>query len=222
MPACILCSSRFANAVPRISLRSIRATKERNSEAKRRQTQRSLGRACGPGRAPIGVRTSIGVPPRLWLRRPNATAQLQFRASRAGAFKRALPANRPATVQRCFSQTGRNAGRAEFPKTARERIASPPAGTALAPRYGLPATARPIDGRDSPYVTKPETNVNRSVTIISARFPAIPHLPLRPSRFDRIGLLKPSLNSSGCAYAAARIHCDFRVGTVGRHDDFVA
>ena len=99
-----------------------------------------VGRACGPGRAPIGVRTSIGVPPRLWLRRPNATAQLQFRASRAGAFKRALPANRPATVQRCSSQTGRNAGRAEFPKLpecglqVRPRVPHSPRAAACRPQ----------------------------------------------------------------------------------------
>ncbi len=107
----------------------------KSSEAKRRQTQRSLGRTIGPGRAPIGVRTSIGVPPRLWLRRPNATARLQFRASRAGAFKRALPANRPATVQRCSSQTGRNAGRAEDPK---------PPGSGLQGRPRVPHSPRAI------------------------------------------------------------------------------
>jgi hypothetical protein len=38
--------------------------KERKSKAKRRQTQWGLCRAAGPGRAPIGVRTSVGVPPR--------------------------------------------------------------------------------------------------------------------------------------------------------------
>ena len=94
--------------------RTGRTKKIRRRNADRRNGQ--LGRACGPGRAPIGVRTSIGVPPRLWLRRPNATTQLQFRASLTGARKRALPANRPAAVQRCFSQTGRSAGRADFPK----------------------------------------------------------------------------------------------------------
>src|SRR5690242_13320867 len=36
----------------------------------------------GPAAPPIGGRPSIGVPPRLWLRRPNATTQLQFRATR--------------------------------------------------------------------------------------------------------------------------------------------
>ena len=59
-------------------------------------------------------------------------------------LKRALPANRPAAVQRCFSQTGRNAGRAEFPKL-------PGSGLQLRARAphspracGLPAAARPI------------------------------------------------------------------------------
>jgi hypothetical protein len=39
-------------------------------------------RGFGHGRACSGRRTSIGVPPRFWLRRPNATTQLQFRATR--------------------------------------------------------------------------------------------------------------------------------------------
>ena len=42
-----------------------------------------------------------------------------------------------------------------MPKAARVRVASPPAGTALAPRYGLPAAAHQIMRRDS----RPECNV---------------------------------------------------------------
>jgi len=169
VPALVVRLNPLRN-VARIERSEIWATKERNSEVERRQTQVWVviraTRTRVTTRLRFGRGSLVGVPPRLWLRRPNATTQLQFRASRAGAFKRALPANRPATVQRCFSQTGRNAGRAEFPKTARERIASPPAGTALAPRYGLPATARPIDGRDSAvYVTESVTVVNRTASL---------------------------------------------------------
>jgi hypothetical protein len=39
----------------------------------------SIGRICGCGARP--VRSPVGVPPRLSLRRPNATAQLRLRAS---------------------------------------------------------------------------------------------------------------------------------------------
>jgi hypothetical protein len=72
-------------------LGSIRATKQR--EAERRQTRISNLRtrnlhpsACGGGqrgarRASGGTRSPVGVPPRLLLRRPNATAQLRLRAS---------------------------------------------------------------------------------------------------------------------------------------------
>jgi hypothetical protein len=56
--------------------------RKNNSEAKRRQTQGSSTVPHGHGRAWIARRPSIGVPPRLWLRRPNATTQLQFRATR--------------------------------------------------------------------------------------------------------------------------------------------
>src|ERR1700745_4083325 len=59
--------------------------RERTKKIRRRKADRRnwLSPApYGPGRAPIGGRPSIGVPPRLWLRRPNATTQLQFRATR--------------------------------------------------------------------------------------------------------------------------------------------
>ena len=47
-----------------------------------------------------------------------------------------------------------------MPKTARARVASPPAGTALARAIrGLPPGPRPT-GRDSVYVTVNRTNVN--------------------------------------------------------------
>jgi hypothetical protein len=53
------------------------------------------------------------------------------------------------------------------PESARERVASPRAGTALAPRYGLLAAAHRIMRRDSrPNVTLSVTNVNISVTKI--------------------------------------------------------
>ena len=84
----------------------------KDSEAKRRQTQSSCCHASGHGRASIARRPSIGVPPRFWLRRPNATTRLQFRATWDGARERALSANRPVSVQRSSSQTGRSAGRA--------------------------------------------------------------------------------------------------------------
>ena len=122
-------------------------TKERTKEKIRRRNadrRKALVPRLRPRPRLERQAPSIGVPPRFRLRRPNATTRLQFRASRAGAFKRALPANRPATVQRCFSQTGRNAGRADIPEAARERVASPRAGTALARRL-WPAGHSPSD-----------------------------------------------------------------------------
>ncbi len=140
----------------------------KNSEAERRQTQvwvvirATLTRVTT--RLRFGRGSLVGVPPRLWLRRPNATTQLQFRASLAGAFKRALPANRPAAVQRCFSQTGRNAGRADNPKL-------PGSGLQVRPRapHSPRAAACRLQrvqpwARFSLYVTEPVTIVNRTVT----------------------------------------------------------
>jgi hypothetical protein len=57
-------------------------TKEKISEAKRRQTQLVFSRALRARPRLDRQAPSIGVPPRLWLRRPNATTQLQFRATR--------------------------------------------------------------------------------------------------------------------------------------------
>jgi len=67
--------------------------KSGNDEGKERvRTKENIGgetptdatvvcRGVGRGRAWIARRPSIGVPPRFWLRRPNATTRLQFRAS---------------------------------------------------------------------------------------------------------------------------------------------
>jgi hypothetical protein len=54
-----------------------------------------------------------------------------------------FPLSLPVSVQRCFSRTGRNAGRADFPKLPGSGLQ----GRARAPHspraYGLPAAARP-------------------------------------------------------------------------------
>ena len=139
--------------------------KKKISEAKRRQTQLVFSRAFGPGRA--------------WIARRHLSAF--HRGSGLGdrtpppSFSSALPGMRPpsgfplslpVSVQRCFSRTGRNAGRADFPKLpgsglqSRARAPHSPRGC------GLPAAARPI-GRDSLSVTKTVTDVNGNATIVS-------------------------------------------------------
>ena len=87
-------------------------------------------------------RTSIGVPPRFWLRRPNATAQLQSALPGMGPVCGRYPQTDPSQ----YSEAPRRpvvllVGR--VPEAARERVANPPAGTALAPRSGMPAGPRP-------------------------------------------------------------------------------
>jgi len=79
------------------------------NKGKRNADKRSSGSSSAPRRpmlpsAPrFGRGSPVGVPPRLSLRRPNATAQLQHRASRAGASQRALPV----TGQPQFSEAPR-------------------------------------------------------------------------------------------------------------------
>ena len=153
---------RFA---PRVSLRSTRATKKKKkSEAKRRQTQRSFAVPDEHGRASSVRRTSIGVPPRLLLRRPNATAQLQSALPGMGPVSGRYPQTGPSQ----YSEAPRRpvvlpVGR--VPEAARERVASPPAGTALALAARNASRPRPNIGRDSElYVTEMGTNVNDAVT----------------------------------------------------------
>jgi hypothetical protein len=195
-------------------------TKERKrSEAKRRQTQFSYSAVpYGHGRAWSARRTSIGVPPRLLLRRPNATAQLQSALPGVGPVSGRYPQTdpsqyseaprRPVTsvpipkfAQHCGSlscelrnqrdtsefktcscgfgfevplRTSEHAGGTSnpphdvpvgrVPEAARERVASPPAGTALAPCM-QPAGRSPSDwARFGAYVTKSVTGVNDAVT----------------------------------------------------------
>jgi hypothetical protein len=136
---------------------SIRATKER--EAERRQTRisnlrtrnlhpsRLRGRTEeGARRASGGTRSPVGVPPRLLLRRPNATAQLRLRAS-WDAASTGVTRLAPVPVQRAPRRPVIvPAGR--IPEAARERSANPPAGTAPAPSSGLPPEGVPSE-RDS-------------------------------------------------------------------------
>ncbi len=51
-----------------------------------------------------------------------------------------------------------------MPKAARERVATPPAGTALARAAWNASQAASDWARDGPYVTNTGTNVNVSVT----------------------------------------------------------
>ena len=52
-----------------------------------------------------------------------------------------------------------------MPKAARERIANPRAGTALAPPFGLASREAPLDERDGRLVTEIGTDVKGNVAI---------------------------------------------------------
>jgi hypothetical protein len=112
----------------------------------------SIGRICGCGATPSppslacgggkgGGRSPVGVPPRLSLRRTNATAQLRLRASWDAALA-GVTRLQPVPVQRAPRRPVIvPAGR--IPEAARERSANPPAGTAPAPPSGLPPEGVP-------------------------------------------------------------------------------
>ena len=100
--------------------------KERK-KIRRRNADRRNGRSpCRTGTAapPYGRRTSIGVPPRFLLRRPNATAQLQSALPGMGPVSGRYPQTDPSQ----YSEAPRRpvvvpVGR--VPEAARERVASP-------------------------------------------------------------------------------------------------
>ena len=139
-------------------------------EAERRQTRisnlrtrnlhppRLRGRTEeGARRASGGTRSPVGVPPRLLLRRTNATAQLRLRASWDAALT-GVTRLEPVPVQRAPRRPVIvPAGR--IPEAARERSSNPPAGTAPAPSSGLPPEGVPSE-RDSSAVAEIVTNVN--------------------------------------------------------------
>jgi hypothetical protein len=151
-------------------------SQERKSEAKRRQTQWGLCRAAGPGRAPIGVRTSVGVPPRF---SPQGVFHRKELSLRPGFLGRGLSVERVLPAPACPLSPARTAhpghsAEGLMPKAARERVASPPAGTATSPRDpALPAGPRPLLGEAGLYVSETVTIVNRSVTIIFNRHPEV-------------------------------------------------
>ncbi len=101
--------------------------------------------ACGGGSGRGRARSPLGAPPRLLLRRPNATAQPRA----------ALPGSPDGSLRFCglkalssasaasTSQTGLKMPAGTMPEAARARIVTPPAGTALAPSSGLPPEVVP-------------------------------------------------------------------------------
>ena len=146
----------FAPLYPPYKALRFAMTTEKNKKGRQNADKRvsNLRAFTGAART-YRVRSPVGVPPRLRLRRPNATAQLQAmlpgtrQDARSGkpaptgerrprALTRALPAPVCPQSRERTSQTGRSAGRM-MPKAARERTANPPAGTALAPPSGVPS-----------------------------------------------------------------------------------
>src|SRR3984885_15828577 len=108
-------------------------------DAERRQTKDQYPPHPAVRRCPGGGSTPVGVPPRLLpkgVSHPDGSAS--GHASRDAVAERAgvLPAA-PARLQRCTSRAGLSAG-GLMPEAARERFATPSAGTVLARWPGMP------------------------------------------------------------------------------------
>jgi hypothetical protein len=115
------------------------SNKKGRQNADRRRSNRRADRAR---RALSGARTPVGVPPRLLLRRTNATAQLQPCFLGRGFDGRYPSSTYPSPAR--SAQAGHRAGRT-VSEAARERSANPPAGTAPAPPHGLPPVGVPLE-----------------------------------------------------------------------------
>ena len=159
------------------SRHDVHETKERNAPknakgAERRKAQPSIGGIYGCRSVLSAARSPLGAPPRRLLRRPNATAQ--FRAALSSLADRYLGPRvcgpcglwtlmrgvGPSPTAKVSQTPGRPvvmpAG--TMPRTARERSANPPAGTAPAPHSGLPP--------ESALRERAEQNVTVLVTIV--------------------------------------------------------
>ena len=154
-------------------------------EAERRQAQPSIVRAAhkcchlnalrARKRAPSGARSPLGAPPRLSLRRPNATAQPRAalpgnHRMRTGFWPSPMPAQRaPRPPPYPPPQAGEGRVGAAARAGSRSRpgagLRVPPAGAALAPQSGSHPDA-PVDERDSRLVAEMVTDVKRNVTTI--------------------------------------------------------
>jgi hypothetical protein len=101
--------------------------------------------------ASSGTRSPVGVPPRLLLRRPNATAQLQG-ALPGTWLKHGRYPSPPVPVQRASRRPViMPAGR--FPEAARERGYEPRPRVPLSLRFKDRLEKRPFEERDFAYVT---------------------------------------------------------------------
>ncbi len=146
---------------PRVSLRSIRATKKMK-EAERRQTLGNNRRILRCGARPFGARTLAGVPPRLSPKGVIPSQRLSFRPGFLGRGLNGRYPPSPVPVQGCTSRPGHNAGRHDT-QAAREQPAKPPAGTALAPMTRCASAPCPSRSEDC-EVTGIGTSVKGFVT----------------------------------------------------------
>jgi hypothetical protein len=150
---------RMRNAGRRRSLLSAR---------KRRAARATEKAACAALR--LRARSPVGVPPRLLPRRvshPQGAARASWEAASTG---RASRRRRRTHFQRCTPHAGLSAGRLDA-RTARGRIANPPAGAVLAPMARLASGPRPSRERGcecncigdgcQATVTKKDTRVGR-------------------------------------------------------------
>src|ERR1700728_664123 len=134
-------------------------------EAERRQTEGHNRRILRCGARSFGARTLVGVPPRLSPKGIIPSQRLSFRPGFLGRGLHGRYAPSPVPVQGSTSHPRHNAWR-HHAQAARERTASPPAGTAPRSTFRLASGKRPSRERDESQVTQQETNVNIKVTLL--------------------------------------------------------
>jgi hypothetical protein len=166
---------------------------ERNKEAERRQTLFNNLRTSGCGRATDKSAhadpSAVGRARLPAFHHGSCQGEYLIPKARPGpgfvvtaSTGRASRRRRYPHFQRCTPRSGRSAGRHDA-RTARERIATPPAGTDLAPTPGYACRTRPFGQGLIPwFVTEIVTDVNREVT--SFRRAQHKHSPQSPRNKD--------------------------------------
>src|SRR5690242_4907123 len=178
MPVEALAKRSFGTDDGRKERKQRKKNRRRNADRRNAVFCRTLRIRPRPGSP---RRTTIGVPPRFSsqgvFHLQGTQHQARLPATWRGHVLRIPLSGRypplPVPVQRRTSHSGPSAG-GLMPNAARERVASPPAGSALARASGACLPGRVLTGRDSGvYVSISVTSVNTLVTHFSASWPGV-------------------------------------------------
>jgi hypothetical protein len=174
-----LCHARPNTVIARsVSDEGKNKKKKRRQNADRRVSYRPHQRMRRALKS--AARSPVGVPPRRLLQRPNATAQLQIRAS-WDVVSSGVTRLRPVPVQRASRRPVMvPAGRMSPEPPGSGGDEPPPAGTALAPPTGVIGW-RPSRERDSLYGNRIKDECQDTIPVLATHHLVLPALMPKPA-----------------------------------------